>query len=203
MLLSDRDLLSLVETDSNFIKPFSRHNLQSSSYDVTLSNEIQVLRASSAPINISDQVAIDRIYEPKDISRGYLIKPGEYILCRLQESISLPDDVVAFAAPRTRFTRLGLLLSGQFCNPSYSGTLSLGLQNVSNSNISLAPGLIIGQLVFCRLGEMPLEQNLYRNKADAAYQNETAFRGSTFEGDELTGEAKDILEGMLRHFGEV
>ncbi len=202
MLLSDRELMSLVEANSDFIKPFSKRNLQSSSYDVALSGEIQVLRASAAPINISDQVSIDRIYESKDISRGYLIKPGEFILCRLKESISLPDDVAAFAVPRTRFTRLGLLLSGRYCNPSYSGTLSLGLQNVSNSNISLAPGLIIGQLVFCKLGETPFEHSLYRNRVDAAYQNETAFRGSTFEGDELTGEAKDILEGMLRHFGE-
>ena len=203
MFLSDKEILRLIKNDSGFIEPFVEKNLQSSSYDVSLSNEIQVLRASSAPININDQVAIDRIYERKDISEGYLIKPGEYILCKLKEGITLPDDVMALVVPRTRFTRLGLLLSIQYCNPSYSGTLSLGLRNVSNSNISLVPGLTIGQLIFCKLGEAPIEQNLYRNKENAAYQNEREFRGSTFDNEELSAEAKSILEGMLKHLGEV
>ena len=202
MFLSDKEILRLIEKDSDFIAPFVEKNLQSSSYDVSLSSEIQVLRASSAPININDQVAIDRIYERKDISEGYLIKPGEFILCKLRENITLPDDVMALVVPRTRFTRLGLLLSAQYCNPSYSGILSLGLRNASNSNISLVPDLTIGQLLFCRLGEKPIERNLYRNKENAAYHNEREFRGSTFADEELSAEAKSILEGMLKHLGE-
>ena len=148
LLLGHSGILPLWPNNRNFIKPFVEKNLQSSSYDVSLSSEIQVLRASSAPININDQMAIDRIYERKDISEGYLIKPGEYVHCKLKESITLPDDVMAMVVPRTRFTRLGLLLSAQYCNPSYSGTLRLGLRNASNSNISLVPGLAIGQLLF-------------------------------------------------------
>lgn len=203
LLLGHSGILPLWPNNRNFIKPFAEKNLQSSSYDVSLSSEIQVLRASSAPININDQMAIDRIYERKDISEGYLIKPGEYVHCKLKESITLPDDVMAMVVPRTRFTRLGLLLSAQYCNPSYSGTLRLGLRNASNSNISLVPGLAIGQLLFCKLGEKPTEKNLYRNKTNAAYHNEKEFRGSTFADEELSAEAKGILEGMLKHLGEV
>ena len=203
ILLGHSGILPLGPNNRNFIKPFAEKNLQSSSYDVSLSSEIQVLRASSAPININDQMAIDRIYERKDISEGYLIKPGEYVHCRLKESITLPDDMMAMVVPRTRFTRLGLLLSAQYCNPSYSGTLRLGLRNASNSNISLVPGLAIGQLLFCKLGEKPTEKNLYRNKTNAAYHNEKEFRGSTFADEELSAEAKGILEGMLKHLGEV
>lgn len=202
-LLGHSGILPLWPSNGNFIKPFAEKNLQSSSYDVSLSSEIQVLRDSSAPISINDQMAIDRIYERKDISEGYLIKPGEYILCKLKESITLPDDVMAMVVPRTRFTRLGLLLSTQYCNPSYSGTLSLGLRNASNSNISLVPGLAIGQLLFCKLGEKPTEKNLYRNKTNAAYHNEKEFRGSTFADEELSAEAKGILEEMLKHLDEV
>ena len=72
---------------------------------------------------------------------------------------------------------------------------------MSGSNISLVPGLAIGQLVFSRLKERPLEENLYRNKPNAAYQQESSFRGSTFEDEELSPEALEILNGMFRHLG--
>ena len=79
----------------------------------------------------------------------------------------------------------------------------MGLRNASNSNISLVPGLAIGQLLFCKLEEKPTEKNLYRNKTNAAYHNEKEFRGSMFADEELSAEAKGILEGMLKHLGEV
>lgn len=199
--LCDKELLRLMEDDSTFIQPFSRKRLQSASYDVSLSNEVFILKPSAVAIDISAQDVIDNIYEAKDISAGYVIKPGEFILCTIQESVALPDDIVAFVEPRTRLTRLGLLLSRQFCNPSYKGTLRLGLKNMSGSNISLVPGLAIGQLVFSRLKERPLEENLYRNKPNAAYQQESSFRGSTFEDEELSPEALEILNGMFRHLG--
>lgn len=107
LLLGHSGILPLWPNNRNFIKPFAEKNLQSSSYDVSLSSEIQVLRASSAPININDQMAIDRIYERKDISEGYLIKPGEYILCKLKESITLPDDVMPWLYPERDSQGLG------------------------------------------------------------------------------------------------
>lgn len=201
MYLCDKELLQLVENDSNFIRPFSREKLQSASYDVSLSSEICALRASTMSIDISKQNEIDAIYEPRDISDGYMVKPGEFILCTLQEKISLPDDVIAFVEPRTRLTRLGLLLSRQFCNPSYRGTLRLGLKNASGSNICLVPGLTIGQIVFSQLNETPIEENLYRNKQNAAYQDESSFRGATFESEDLSPEALNILNGMFQRLG--
>lgn len=41
MFLSDKEILRLIKNNSDFIKPFAEKNLQSSSYDVSLSSKFK------------------------------------------------------------------------------------------------------------------------------------------------------------------
>lgn len=197
MMLSDVDVLRLLDEKPDFITPFDKGKLSASSYDVSMGSVLYEIAPSSGVITLSDQAAIDANYTKIDISNGFLLKPGQYVLCPIVERVSLPDDVAARVLPRTRYTRLGLLLAPQYCNPSYSGTLSLGLRNVSQNNVALVPGLSIGQLVFDHLEHRPSDERLYRNQRNAFYQNEEEFVGAKFEG-ELSQEAGKVYQAMLR-----
>lgn len=116
MILSDRDILREHDTHEAFISPFDPSQLRSSSYDLTLGNELHELATSAGVVYLDRQHDIDSLYVPRDISRGYILKPGQFVLCSIKETLALPDDIIAHILPRTRFTRLGIQVADQLCN---------------------------------------------------------------------------------------
>ena len=109
---------------------------------------------------------------------GYVLSPKEYVLVSLNENIALPESITAHIRPRTRFTRLGLLVSDQHCNSTYEGNLKLGLFNATDYAIKIFPGVRIAQIVFEELKSTPSSEKMYKNKVNAVYQNEQEFRGA-------------------------
>ena len=198
MVLTDKDILAEQDKSGKLISLFDEKKLGGTSYDLTLGSSVRELSAAAGVVYLSHQSEIDSLYRERNISNGYILKPGQYVLCSVFETVSLPDDVIARIMPRTCFTRMGLLVANQFCNASYEGQLQLGLHNVSPNNISLAEGLSIAQIVFERLEEAPSDERLYRNDARAAYQGENSsdFRGATFGGEELSDRVKAILDEL-------
>ena len=185
MVITDKKIKKLVE-NNGLISPFIEQNLQSESYDVTIGDKIAVLKKEVYCLDIANQKGIDGIYKEVDIVKdGYVISPKEYILVSLGENISLPDNISAHIRPKTRYTRLGLLVSAQHCNSSYVGHLRIGVFNATEYPIRIRSGYAIAQLVFEELDEVASEEKLYRNKKNAHYQNENGeFRGARFD-DEL------------------
>ena len=123
VILTDKRIRELAENEQ-LIAPFNEKNLQSESYDVTIGNKITVMSKEIHCIDIAKQETIDGIYKDIDISeKGYIISPGEYIMITLKETIKLPNDLTAHLRPKTRYTRLGLIVSDQHCNSTYSGYL--------------------------------------------------------------------------------
>lgn len=106
----------------------------------------------------------------------YLLK--NMSLVSLRENIALPESITAHIRPRTRFTRLGLLVSDQHCNSTYEGNLKLGLFNATDYAIKIFPGVRIAQIVFEELKSTPSSEKMYKNKVNAVYQNEQEFRGA-------------------------
>ena len=101
----------------------------------------------------------------------------------LKEEITLPDYLTAHIRPRTKFTRVGLIISDQHCNSTYSGVLRLGLFNATDNVIKIKPNLRVAQIVFEELKGIPSEHKLYKNKKNASYQNEKAFIGAKFSDE--------------------
>lgn len=193
MLITDKKIRKLVE-ERQLIAPFSEELLQSESYDVTIGNKVVLFRKDEIQcLDIANQKDIDSIYQEVDISDdGYVVAPREYILVQINEKINLPDDISAHIRPKTRYTRLGLIVSGQHCNSSYAGTLRIGVFNATDYPIRIRTGYSIAQLVFEELNEIASEQKLYRIKESAHYQNENGeFRGAKFDDvflDKVMGE---------------
>ena len=136
-----------------------------------------------SPEDISKQETVDNIYINIDISEnGYIISPKQYLLVSLRETLKVPDDITVHLRPKTRYTRLGLLVTDQHCNSTYSGHLRIGLFNATEYPIHIYPDYTIAQLVFEELEEVPSSEKLYKNREDVHYQNENgAFRGAKFD----------------------
>jgi dCTP deaminase len=202
MILTDKEirLLSQKHQKSNdgLISPFEEVSLQSESYDLAIGNRIAVLKKEVRCIDVTVQEDIDAIYDEKDLPiSGYVISPKEYVLVSMKERINLPDTITAHIRPRTRFTRLGLLVSDQHCNSTYAGTLRVGLFNATDYAIKIFPGVKIAQIIFEELKSKPSTEKLYKNKPNAAYQNEERFIGgiAAEEFDITVADAVSFLLG--------
>lgn len=195
MILTDKKIREL-SINNQLIVPFKEGNLQSESYDVTLGDTITVFKKEVRCLDIAEQSTIDSIYQEINISEeGYVVSPKEYILVALEEVISLPDNISAHIRPKTRYTRLGLIVSDQHCNSTYTGHLRIGLFNATDYPIRIRAGVSIAQLIFDELLDVPSSEKQYRNKKDACYQNENGeFRGAKFDDYFLNKVWKEILE---------
>lgn len=199
MILSDRDIRGLNQTDKALIEPFCEENLQGASYDLCMSSHISVFKKQVKTISLADQKSIDSIYEQREISnKGYILQPGEYVLVAVSEKIAVPVNMVAHIRPRTKFTRMGILVFAQHCNPGYVGKLSLGIYNASPNAVILVPGIHIAQVLFEELKSVPSEEKQYQNKQNAAYMDEDEFRGAIFGGEELSPAAQTVLKNIFK-----
>lgn len=195
MILTDKKIRQLVNTNS-LIAPFKEENLQSESYDVTLGDKITILKKEIRCVDIAEQSTVDNIYEEIELSEeGYILSPKQYVLVSLKEKISLPENVSAHIRPKTRYTRLGLIVSDQHCNSTYSGTLRIGLFNATEYAIRIRKDYTIAQLIFDELSDIPSENKQYRNKKNAHYHDENGvFRGAKFN-DEILDEIFEKIVG--------
>lgn len=195
MVITDKRIREL-SIDSSLIAPFNENNLQSESYDITIGNKITLFKKEIFCLDISDQAEINKIYNEMDFpSDGYVLSPKEYILVALNETVSLPDNITAHIRPKTSYTRLGVMISAQHCNSSYSGQLRLGVFNATEYPIRIRKGYPIAQIVFEELDQIPSENKLYRNKPNAHYQNEDGeFRGAKFDDEFLNKCVDEMLK---------
>lgn len=194
MILTDKKIRQLVE-EKSLIVPFNECNLQSETYDVTLGKTIVEFKKEIHCLDIADQSLIDDIYSEVSIEDGYILSPQQYVLVSLAETINMPDNLCAHIRPKTRYTRLGLIVSDQHCNSTYSGHLRIGLFNATDYPIKIRTGYSIAQIVFEALEEVPSEEKLYKNRENAHYQNENGkFRGAKFTDEYLAIMMEEIMK---------
>ena len=199
MILSSNEIRRYV-TNSNdsMIQPFSEEQLQGASYDVSMSGKIAILKETGDIIDPNTSIDESLMYEKITIGKdGYLLSPGNFVLVGLEEKICLPKNLIAHIRPRTRFTRNGILIADQHCNPTYTGILQIGLFNAGVNAFRLKKGLKIAQLVFEELSSIPSDEKLYKNKEDAAYNNETDFRGAKFNIENLSEEGRKLYNDVM------
>lgn len=204
MILTDKEIRKLCidnkmkNNSQPLLFPFMEDSLQSESYDLSVGTEIAVLKKEIRCLNLHNQEDIDNIYEELDLSvSGYILSPKEYILVSIKEKVNLPDNLTAHIRPRTRFTKLGLIVSDQHCNSTYSGKLRIGLFNATDYAIRIFPGIKIAQIVFEELKSKPSEEKLYKNKLNATYQDEDKFIGAKIS-DEFNEKVADTVRLLLK-----
>lgn len=195
MILSDKKIRELVDKN-NLIENYNEKNLQAVSYDITSSNVIQVFNRVLGTINLRDKASTSLANKEITIDYGYKIMPNEYILVKTKEKFNFPAFLTGHIRPRTTFSRLGLILSDQHINPTFSGHLYLGFLNTTPYTIEIYPNLKIGQIIFEKIEGEVTEKLLYKNKIDAKYQNEDKFISPSV-ADEIEAEYQRILKRIL------
>jgi dCTP deaminase len=92
-----------------------------------------------------------RLYDRCRLKYGaeFVLHPNQLILAASLEYIALPLEVFCHVASRSSWGRLGLVVAtAAVVQPGFKGCLTLELANLSDSPITLYPGLLVGQLVF-------------------------------------------------------
>lgn len=206
MILSDIQIRDRVENfkkyqmNSPLITPFLENRLQGASYDCTISKEVISFRNIHDTVDIRDSLSIEATYRQTEIDEkmGFTILPNEYVLLTLNETFYVPKDLTAHLRPKTRFIRLGLMMSGQHINPESICKLNIGIHNISPNPINIYNGISIAQIVFEEMKTVPSDNKLYKTKADANYSQDIDFVGArtTDEFDSIVGrETQKILRG--------
>ena len=155
-VLSDWQIRGYCES-SQMVWPFSLDLLNPASLDLRLGPNIMV--------EVADQQELVRMdISERNEDDPYMLKPGEFCLAETLEMFNLPDNVSAQFVLKSSRARSGLnhLLAG-WCDPGWHGSkLTLELKNERRfHDIPLYPNLKIGQVVFHRMDEVPV--NSYRS----------------------------------------
>ena len=178
MLLSDRDILTELDSGRVQLDPLSRDMIQPSSIDVRLDKFFRVFDNHKYPHidPAADQSDLTREVEVNS-DETFVLHPGEFVLGSTYEVVSLPDDIAARLEGKSSLGRLGLLThsTAGFIDPGFSGHVTLELANVATLPIKLYPGMKIGQLCFFRLSS-PADNPYGSAKYGSRYQGQ---RGPT------------------------
>src|SRR5713226_4940193 len=142
--ITGEHLLRAVETQT-FIKNGIPACAEGIKYDFRMGS--QVLKAKfGRPMDIDK---IDEGLKPE-----MAIEPGEVVFVLTEESLELPDNIMAHLMPKRKLSHEGILVLGGFCvDPLYSGKLLIGLYNFSSSRWVLDPGKKLIAAVFYELQE--------------------------------------------------
>jgi dCTP deaminase len=154
MLLSDRDLLKLLDDRRLVVDPMSPHAMQPSSIDLRLSSRFRVF-ANHLHTHIDPLVDQENLTEEVDVGPNgtFVLHPGEFVLGSTAERIVLPTSHAGRVEGRSSLGRLGLLVhsTAGFIDPGFDGRVTLELSNVAQLPIVLHPDMFIGQLCVFQL----------------------------------------------------
>lgn len=154
MLLSDRDILSYVDSGRVRLEPWDRQMIQPSSVDVHLDRFFRLFNNHRYPVidPAADQFELTRLVDVP-AHGSFVLHPGEFVLGSTYETVTLADDVAARLEGKSSLGRLGLLThsTAGFIDPGFSGHVTLELSNTATLPIILYPGMKVGQLCFFQL----------------------------------------------------
>jgi dCTP deaminase len=179
MVLSDGEIIGLLEEGSLCIEPLEQEQIQPASVDIRLGNTFCVLEDTPGGIiRLSDDVKYKMITTDK-----YLLLPGQFVLATTVEYFKMPDNLTAFVEGRSSLGRLGLFIQNAgWVDPGFQGEITLELFNANRCAIELESGHRIGQLVFARMEKNALHP--YEGK----YQRQRGATGSRVFMDFLQGD---------------
>jgi dCTP deaminase len=147
MILTKPEILKQIKRDKIKIEPFEENSIGPASIDLTLDNNLRVF--TNKEIILDEDANYKSISKIINISKGYILKPGELVLGITKEKITLPEDICGWLNSRSRFARIGLMshITAPFISPGVSNRQILEIFNAGKNKIKLMPGTKICQLV--------------------------------------------------------
>ena len=160
MILSDRSIKRLIQEGRLSIEPLKEENIQASSIDLTLGEDVIFYRVDFIDVKSGELPPVERRTIPEE---GIVIEPKSFLLATTLEYIRLPEDITAFVEGRSSLGRLGLFIENAgWVDAGFEGQITLELYNANSVPIKLYKGMKICQIVLAKL-DQPAERP-YRGK---------------------------------------
>lgn len=183
-VLSDGTIRRLVDEGRIVIDPWDPMMVQPASVDLRLgrsfrvfhNHRIQAIDLADPPGGLTEHVEIGG-------ADPFVIHPGEFVLGRTEERVTLPDDIVARIEGKSSLGRLGLIVhaTAGFVDPGFAGSLTLEITNFNSVPIVLRAGLPIAQLSFMTL-DRPAERPYGHPELGSHYHGQVEATESRYQG---------------------
>jgi len=150
MILTKKEILSEMQSGRIRISPFNKKHIGAASIDLTLSNEFRLFTQEHS-LRLSEATSAEKITKGKKL-KSITLEPGDFVLGKTQEKITLPEDICGLLSGRSRFARIGLVIdvTAFFIHPGISNRQVFEIKNLSHNRITLTQGLRIAQLILVR-----------------------------------------------------
>ena len=151
MILSDAEIERLCKEQA-MVLPFSPDQLNPASYDVRLGNQIMIESVASSEFVRTPIAGFTQ-------DNPWMLRPGQFCLACTEELLNMPENVAGQFALKSSRGREGYSHAlSAFIDPGFHGSrLTLELHNIRQVHpIPLYPGMLIGQIVFHRMSDVPV-----------------------------------------------
>lgn len=138
----------------DLVEPWNEAQQQPATYDVRLADDFYAMRRSSLPIDPHD--LHDSDWE-RHQSLQFLLQRGQFALGRTMETITIPQDHIGYLHGKSTLGRIGLLVhaTAGVLDSGWEGTVTLELRTIGHRPILLTAGMLIGQIEWRRLSDVP------------------------------------------------
>lgn len=187
MVLSDRSIRDAIASGRIVIEPFDETCLQPASVDLRLDSTFLVFKhARHGYIDLAGELGDLTELVETPAGEPFMLHPGEFVLGSTLERVTLGPDLVGRLEGKSSLGRLGLLthVTAGFCDPGFSGHLTLEMTNVSNLPITLYKGMRVGQISFFEM-TTPSERPYGSAGLESRYQDQRGPTPSRYRLDEV------------------
>ena len=98
------------------------------------------------------------------IAETVRLNHGEHKAVRLNEVVSVPDDMFALIFSRSTFNRQGILITSTVFEPGWRGIPMVSIYNFSGVDISIAKDTRIVQIIFFKADVASVYNGQYQNQ---------------------------------------
>lgn len=178
MILSDRDIKLAIESGRISVEssqPELFQHIHASSMDLRLGHTFKLYEHSKfAVLDPKHPESFKGNMRTITIPDGdsFIVQPGEFVLGVTQETLTVPDDLVARVEGRSSLGRLGIIIhsTAGFVDPGFSGTITLEISNLNRLPVALYPGMRICQIAFEQMTSAA--ETPYNKKPFSKYQGQ-------------------------------
>lgn len=103
----------------------------------------------------------------RDKQLPFVLKSGEYVIGKSVESLKMPANMLGLLVPTSFAIRIGLSISSGKVDPTFTGNVSFGIQNLTKRDITLKKDMRLVHLMVSEFkGEtIPLESKYFGGTA--------------------------------------
>ncbi|RLC62579.1 MAG: hypothetical protein DRI01_06625 [Chloroflexi bacterium] len=98
------------------------------------------------------------------IAEDVYLKHSEHKAVRLNEIVSVPDEMFALIFSRSTFNRQGILITSTVFEPGWRGIPTVSIYNLSGVDISIVKDTRIAQIIFFKADAASVYNGQYQNQ---------------------------------------